>query len=64
MKKNHVLSWVSIGVALASAVGIFFLTDYSLWFLIVLIANMLLAVCSHWPSFRRNSVIASEKKSL
>jgi uncharacterized membrane protein YphA (DoxX/SURF4 family) len=62
MKKNHVLSWVSIGVALASAVGIFFLTDYSLWFLIVLIANMLLAVCSHWPSFRRNSVIASEAK--
>ena len=42
MKKN-VISWVSIGVALASAVGIYFLPSFSLWFLIVLIANLLLA---------------------
>jgi uncharacterized membrane protein YphA (DoxX/SURF4 family) len=56
-----VLSWISIGVALASAVGIFFLPNFSLWFLIVLIANVLLAVfCG--LSRRRNSVIASEAK--
>jgi len=56
-----ILSWISIGVALASAVGIFFLPNFSLWFLIVLIANVLLAVfCG--LSRRRNSVIASEAK--
>jgi len=56
-----VLSWISIGAALASAVGIFFLPNFSLWFLIVLIANVLLAV-SCGLSGRRNSVIASEAK--
>jgi len=44
MEKKKMIPWVSIAVALASAVGIYFLPNYSLWFLVVLIANVLLAV--------------------
>ena len=64
MNKKPVLSWVSIVVALASAVGIYFLPNYSLLFLIVLIANLLLAVFSglSLSRFGRNSVIVSDAK--
>ncbi len=62
MKKNIVLSWVSIGVAIASAVGIYFLPSFSLLFLIVLIANLLLAVFCSFPHFGRDSVVASKAK--
>lgn len=41
MKKNTIIPWVSIGVALASAVGIYFLPDYHLWFLAILLLNLL-----------------------
>ncbi|MCR5645907.1 MAG: DoxX family protein [Bacteroidales bacterium] len=40
MKNRSVISWVSIAVAIASAVGIFFIPEYRLWFLIVLIVNL------------------------
>lgn len=43
MKKRNVISWISIAVAIASAVGIFFLPEYRLWFLMVLLLNVLLA---------------------
>ena len=62
MKKNIVLSWVSIGVAIASAVGIYFLPSFSLWFLIVLIANLLLALFCGFPHFGRDNKIASGVK--
>lgn len=42
--KNTVFSWINIGIALLSAVGIFFIPDYSLWFLAVLLLNVLLAI--------------------
>ena len=41
MKKNAFIPWVSISVALASAVGIYFLPEYHLWFLAILLLNML-----------------------
>lgn len=41
MKKNKIIPWVSIGVALASAVGIYFLPEYHLWFLAILLLNLL-----------------------
>ena len=41
MKKNTTLPWISIGVALASAVGIYFLPTYHLWFLAILLLNLL-----------------------
>ena len=40
MKKYPAISWASIGVALASAVAIYFLPDFSLWFLILLLLNL------------------------
>ena len=63
MKKNT-LSWISIGVALASAVGIYFLPNYSLLFLMVLIANLLLAIFSSLSLSRsgRNSVFVGDAK--
>ncbi len=60
MKKSVIfLSWLSIAVALASAVGIYFLPQYSLWFLMVLLGNMLLAAFAG-ASARRD--ITSEAK--
>lgn len=44
MKKNVVIPWASIGVALASAVGIYFLPNFSLWFLVVLLFNLLIPI--------------------
>ena len=41
MKRNTTFGWVTIAVALASAVGIYFLPDYHLWFLAILLLNML-----------------------
>ena len=40
-KKTTWLPWVSIFVALASAVGIYFLPEYHIWFLAILILNLL-----------------------
>ena len=42
--KKKTIAWISIAVALASAVGIFFIPDYKLWFLIVLIVNLLVSM--------------------
>ena len=44
MRKNTALAWMSIAVALVSAVGIFFLPNYTPWFLAVLLANLLIPV--------------------
>ena len=41
MKEHTIIPWVSIGVALVSAVGIYFLPDYHLWFLAILLLNLL-----------------------
>ncbi len=38
------MSWISILVAIASAVGIYFLPEYQLWFLAILLTNILLAL--------------------
>lgn len=40
-KQNTSIPWVSILVALASAVGIYFLPAYHLWFLLILLLNLL-----------------------
>ena len=44
MRKNPTIGWISIGIALLSAVGIFFIKDYRLWFLVVLLVNLLIPV--------------------
>ena len=41
MKNKTIIPWVSIGLALASAVGIYFLPEYQLWFLSILLLNLL-----------------------
>ena len=43
-KKTSPMPWISILVAIASAVGIYFLPEYQLWFLAILLANILLAL--------------------
>ena len=43
-KKTSTLPWISILVALASAVGIYFLPEYHLWFLAVLLLNLLVSL--------------------
>ena len=42
-KKTTWLPWLSIVVALASAVGIYFLPEYHLWFLAILLLNLLVS---------------------
>lgn len=44
--KDRTISWISIALALACAVGIFFIPDYKLWFLGVLLLNLLIALLS------------------
>lgn len=41
MKNKTIIPWVSIGLALASAVGIYFLPEYQLLFLAILLLNLL-----------------------
>ena len=43
-KKTASMPWISILVALASAVGIYFLPAYHLWFLAILLLNLLVAL--------------------
>ena len=43
-KKTNLMPWISILVALASAVGIYFLPAYHLWFLAILLLNLLLSL--------------------
>lgn len=43
MKNKSVFGWISIVVAIASAVGIFFIPEYSFWFLVVLVVNVLIS---------------------
>ena len=43
-KKTPLLSWISILVALASAVGIYYLPEYHLWFLAILLLNLLVSL--------------------
>ncbi len=43
-KRTSTLPWISILVALASAVGIYFLPDYHLWFLAILLLNLLVSL--------------------
>lgn len=52
--KTNILGWVSIAVAIASAVGIVYVPDYRLWFLLVLLANIVLAVVSGLLRSARN----------
>ena len=40
-KKTTTIPWLSILVALASAVGIYFLPEYHIWFLAILLLNLL-----------------------
>lgn len=42
--KNSKISWISIIVALASAVGIIFVPGFKLWFLVILLANVLVSL--------------------
>jgi uncharacterized membrane protein YphA (DoxX/SURF4 family) len=48
------LGWISIAVAIVSAVGIYYIPNYRLWFLLVLLANIALAVVGGWPRSARN----------
>lgn len=41
MKRKAILPWISIALALASAVSIYFLPEYHLWFLAILLINLL-----------------------
>lgn len=43
-KKTNSMPWISILVALASAVGIYFLPDYHWWFLAILLLNLLFSL--------------------
>lgn len=43
-KKTSALPWISILIALASAVGIYYLPEYHLWFLVVLLLNLLVSL--------------------
>ena len=52
--KTNILGWISIAVAIVSAVGIYYIPNYRLWFLLVLWANIALAVFSGWPRSARN----------
>ena len=44
MKKRNIINlpWMSIVLALASAVGIYFLPEFHLWFLLILLINLLI----------------------
>ena len=42
-KRKVILPWISIALALASAVGIYFLPEYHIWFLVILLINLLVA---------------------
>ena len=44
MSKSLALAWMSIAVALASAVGIYFLPTFTPWFLGVLLLNLLISI--------------------
>ncbi len=41
---NSPASWISIAVAVASAVGIVFIPDYRLWFLVILLLNIAVSI--------------------
>lgn len=41
MKNKNNVSWVSIAIALASAIGIFFIPEMKLWFLALLLINII-----------------------
>ena len=43
-KSNLGIGWLSILIAIASAVGIYFLPDYKFWFLAVLLFNILISI--------------------
>lgn len=49
--KNGVVGWLSIGVAVATAVGIVFVPDYRLWFLVLLLLNIAVGglFCKNYP---------------
>ena len=42
--KTKLFGWISIGIALLSAVGIVFVTDYSGWFLTLLLLNVVFSI--------------------
>ena len=52
--RTNILGWISIAIAIASAIGIYYIPDYRLWFLLVLLANIALAVVSGWHRSTRN----------
>ena len=41
---NSLVSWISIAVAVVSAVGIVFIPDYRLWFLVILLLNIAVSI--------------------
>lgn len=41
--KKNTVGWINIAVAVASAVGIVFVTDYKLWFLVILLLNIVVS---------------------
>lgn len=58
MKQILTLNWISIGVALASAVGIYFVPNHSYLFLALLIANIVLALfCGFARYYKRKKDI-------
>lgn len=52
--KTNILGWISIAVAIVSAVGIYYIPNYRLWFLLVLLANIALAVVGGLHRSARN----------
>ncbi|MBO6025687.1 MAG: DoxX family protein [Bacteroidales bacterium] len=57
MKHKNVISWISVAIAVASAVGIFFIPEYRLWFLALLLVNIALAVVGGLPRSDRHGVL-------
>ena len=47
MKQHPAISWISIGLALASAVAIYFLPGFTPWFLAILLVNLLIPFVFH-----------------
>ena len=41
--KKNTVGWINIAVAVASAVGIVFVTDYKVWFLVILLLNIVVS---------------------
>lgn len=57
MKTNKpAVSWISIAVAVASAIGIAFIPEYRLWFLAVLLLNIAISIVFH-KSYHKEALV-------